>query len=352
MCAEHASKPASACRVACVRWGVFFLALWVGATQASAQSEPETIEDSASPETRFRLPKALQRSEDNVLPRVLGPVHLRDDPRGEIPPQPADIEELLRRYYPTWDWVKKPEEVRLTPEERGHSVVWQPDAGACYTAVGFDHQLSDFEARQKENDGKLPWWEAGADIDIQIRDAETKALIAEDLSREILAKVEWCSEGRAVLIEVRLGVPEDVSSTVEVSWGVAVDTSTLAPLRFTGRDALTQRLKWAQSVVTPRGEARSAPAVFEVHGPTLMYAHVRPPAKGCDVLIAIGEAGIQDVSLAHDDARMLPHDFADYPLAAVPICATKEGDDATHEVLVGIRTGKGRVALQRFGFSR
>lgn len=351
MCAEPANTRHSARPSAYMRWAIALLLL-CGTPHARAQTTPDSLSDAQTTERRFPLPEALQRSEDNVLPRVLGPVELRADARGKIPPQPKDIEELLIRYFPTWTWVKTPATVQLSDASRGHTHPWQPEAGACYVAIGFDHSLSSFQARQKEQDGKLPWWEAGADIDIQIRDAQTKELIAEDLSREILAMVQWCSDGRPVTIEVRLGVPEDVSDTVDVSWGVAVDPSTLAPLRFTGRDALTQRLKWAQSIVTPRGEARSAPAVFEAHGPTLMYAHVRPPAQGCDVLIAIGEAGIQDLSLAHDDARMLPHDFSDYPLAAVPICAAKDGEESTHEVLVGIRAGKGRVALQRFGFPR
>lgn len=315
--------------------------------QAGAETPPEEATTTDLP-----LPKALQRSEENVLPRVTGPVHLRDDARGKIPEQPQDIDALLTRFFPTWTWVETPQDIELTRAVHAHSVVWQPEVGACYVGIGFDHQLRTFEQRQREHGGKLPWWEGGADIDIQIRDAQTDALIAEDLSREILAKVQWCSDGRPVRIEVRLGVPEDAPPEVDVAWGVAVDPSTLAPLRFAGPDALTQRLKWAQSIVTPRGEARSAPAVFEVHGPTMMYAHVRPPADGCDVLIAIGEAGIQDLSLAHDDARMLPNDFALYPLAAIPICANKDGSEASQEVLVGVRTGQGRVALQRFGFSR
>lgn len=330
----------------------FSLAIESGAPRGYAQTQSRDAGKEAPSDEGFRLPKALQRSEENVLPRVLGPVRLRDDVRGKIPPQPQSIDALLSRYFPTWAWARAPQELELTRETHAHSLVWQPEAGACYVGIGFDHQLRTFEERQRETNGKLPWWEGGADIDIQVRDAQTDALIAEDLSREILAKVQWCSDGRPVRIEVRLGVPADAPSHVDVSWGIAVDSSTLAPLRFSGRDALTQRLQWAQSIVTPRGEARSAPAVFEVHGPTMMYAHVKPPAAGCDVLIAIGEAGVQDLSLAHDDARMLPNDFSLYPLAAVPICATKDDDDATHEVLVGVRTGQGRVALQRFEFSR
>lgn len=325
-------------------------ALWGAAQVAYAQEDAS--DETVDADDPFHLPEALQRSEDQVLPKVLGPVHLRDDARGKIPAQPVDIQELLERFYPTWTWAKTPERIRLTPEDRDVRVYWEPEAGACYAGVAIDHAVADFEARQGASDSERPWWEAGADIDIQIRDAETEALIVEDLSRQLMPKVQWCSDGRPVRVDVRLGVPEDAADTVDVTWGIAVDQSTLAPLRFAGRDALAQRLLWAQSVVTPRGEARTAPAVFEVHGPTLMYAHVRPPEHGCDVLIAIGEAGVQDLSLAHEDETLLPHDFAAYPLAAVPVCASDDSDASTQEILVGVRRGQGRVALQRFGFSR
>lgn len=331
-------------------WALSSVCLWGADTAAYA--EDVTPQHAGEDENPFHLPEVLQRSEEHILPKVLGPVHLREDARGVIPEQPMDIAELLRRFYPTWAWAKTPEDATLTPEERGIQVYWEPEAGACYVGLAIEHAVADFAARQKDADGELPWWEAGADVDIQIRDAESEALIAEDLSRQLMPKVEWCSDGRPVRVDVRLGVPEDAADQVDISWGIAVDESSLAPLRFSGRDALAQRLLWAQSIVTPRGEARTAPAVFEVHGPTLMYAHVRPPASGCDVLIAIGEAGIQDLSLAHEDEAMLPHDFATYPLAAIPVCAPKNDSTSTQEVLVGIRQGQGRVALQRFGFSR
>src|SRR5690625_2846367 len=153
-----------------------------------AQTGSETPPEEATT-TDLPLPKALQRSEENVLPRVKGPVHLRDDARGKIPEQPQDIDALLTRFFPTWTWVKAPEDIELTRAVHAHSMVWQPEVGACYVGIGFDHQLRTFEQRQREHGGKLPWWEGGADIDIQIRDAQTDALIAEDLSREILAKV-------------------------------------------------------------------------------------------------------------------------------------------------------------------
>lgn len=328
------------------------LAIACSSPTAWAQDSGELGTVEASPSGEDALPDALKSTVDEVLPRVLGPVNLREDSRGKIPPQPVDIEEVLSRFFPTWHWVRPPEELTLIPDDHSLRVDWAPDAGACYVALAFDHHIASFEERQEAAGGRLAWWEAGADLDIQVRDAATGELIAEDLSRELIPKVQWCSDGRAVRFDVRLGVPEDAPTSVDVSWGVAVDASTLPPLRFASGDGLTQRLQWAQSVVTPRGKARSAPTVFEVRGATLIHAHVRPPAEGCDVLVAIGEAGVKDIALAQDDATMLPNDFALFPLAAVLICADEEGANPTQEVLVGVREGKGRVALQRFGFSR
>lgn len=320
--------------------------------QSDDDNEPSRGAEESPSDGSVELPDALKSTVEEVLPRVMGPVRLREDPRGEIPPQPVDIGELLTRFFPTWHWARPVEEVTLIPDDHSLRVEWTPDAGACYVALAFDHQMADFEARQMEAGGKLAWWEAGADVDIQVRDASNNALIAEDLSRGLIPKVQWCSDGRPVVVDVRLGVPADAPMSVDVSWGIAVDASTLPPLRFAGSDGLTQRLQWAQSVVTPRGRAKSAPAVFDVDGPTLIHAHVRPPAEGCDVLVAIGEAGVKDIALTQDDATMLPNDFAMFPLAAVLICAAEEGENSTQDVLVGVRQGQGRVALQRFGFSR
>lgn len=331
--------------------------LCCSASTAWAQDDDESAQPSRTTETppsggSVELPDALKSTVEDALPRVLGPVRLREDPRAQIPAQPSDIEEVLSRFFPTWHWARAPQELTLIPEDPSLRVEWTPEAGACYVAVAFDHNLADFEQRQSEAGGKLAWWEAGADVDIQVRDAASGGLIAEDLSRGLIPQVHWCSDGQPVVLDVRLGVPADAPRSVEVSWGIAVDASTLPPLRFSGVDGLTQRLQWAQSVVTPRGQAQSAPAVFEVNGATLIHAHVRPPDEGCDVLIAIGEAGVQDVALARDDSTMLPNDFALFPLAAVPICADETNGNQTQSILVGVRAGKGRVALQRFEFSR
>lgn len=321
--------------------------------QSKEDGEPKPQTTDASPSgDSVELPEALKGTVEETLPRVLGPVRLREDPRAKIPAQPTDIEEILSRFFPTWHWARAPQELTLIPDDPSLRVEWKPEAGACYAALAFDHTLADFEARQRDAGGKLAWWEAGADLDIQVRDAATGGLIAEDLSRGLIPKVHWCSDGQPVVLDVRLGVPADAPRSVDVSWGIAVDASTLPPLRFSRDDGLTQRLQWAQSVVTPRGQAQSAPAVFEVNGATLIHAHVRPPEEGCDVLIAIGEAGVKDLALAQDDSTMLHNDFALFPLAAVPICADEQNVNSTQKVVVGVREGQGRVALQRFGFSR
>lgn len=302
------------------------------------------------------VPDVLRRVVDERLAPVDGPLRLRADPRGQAPPPPEDLNAYKSRFFPTWRWVREPEHLTLRPEAREHREVWEPRAGACYVALAIDTALASWTERQAQSRRVLAWWEAGADVDIQIRDAATGKLIAEDLSRQLSPRVRWCSDGSAVTVDVRLGVPADAPESVDVAWAIAVDESTLPPLRFHASSPLAQRLLWAQSVVAPRSEARSAPAVFTADGPTLIHAVVPVPTQGCELLVVVGEAGIQDLSVAFDPPVQVPGtvitgDFADNALASVPVCASASGE-AERRVVIGVREGSGRVALQRFLFVR
>lgn len=314
------------------------------------ESRPRANDESQVIPWSEQLPEALRRVDNERLQPVDGPLRLRADARGQIPKQPTSLESFQTRFFPTWRWVRPAEELTLQPEARGHRVHWEPIAGACYVALAWDKALATFEERQQESDRTLAWWEAGADIDIQIRDASTDELIVEDLSRELLPKVVWCSDGSPVTVEVRLGVPADAPASVDVVWGIAVDARSLPPLRFRGGSPLAQRLLWAQSIVAPRSAARSAPAVFEAKGATLVRALVQRPAQGCELLIAVAEAGVNDLSMAFEGGREAAGDFSDSTIAAVPNCAADEGP-LERTLLIGVRAGEGRIALQRFSFT-
>lgn len=297
-----------------------------------------------------QLPAPLRRVQTDSFAPVEGPTQLRADPRGVIPPQPTSLEEMRARFFPTWPWERSPEILALRPEAREQSTRWQPQAGACYAAIAWDAALATWEDRKAASARTLAWWEAGADIDIQVRDAVTGVLIAEDLSRELLPRVSWCSDGREVRIDVRLGVPADAPPEVEVHWGVAIDPQSQPALRFTAGDQpLVQRLRWAQSIVAPRSRALSAPAWFEVEGSALVRGRVPVPRTGCELLVVVGEAGIQDLAVALEDREPAQGDFSAGPMVALPICADGSGADEWR-FLVGVRAGEGRVAVQRFSF--
>lgn len=318
--------------------------------ESRADADVSNGEDDASIPWTQQLPEALRRVDNERLPPVDGPTRLRADSRGQVPAQPVSLEAFQSRFFPTWRWVRPAEEVTLRPEARGRRVQWQPIAGACYVALAWDKQLATFAQRQQQSSRELAWWEAGADLDIQIRDAATDELIAEDLSRELLPKVVWCSDGSPVIVEVRLGVPADAPESVEVVWGIAADARSLPPLRFRGSSPLAKRLLWAQSIVAPRSAARSAPAVFDTNGATLVRAEIPLPEQGCELLIAVGEAGVRDLSIAFEGGREAIGDFSDGALAALPICAAADGPPS-RTLVIGVRAGEGRVALQRFSFT-
>lgn len=297
------------------------------------------------------LPEALQRVETDRLPPVDGPLRLRADPRGVIPEQPRSLQEFQERFFPTWRWARSPENIDLSPEQREHRVRWEPEAGVCYAAFAIDTALASFPDRKKESEEPLLWWEGGTDIDIQIRDADSQRLITEDLSRQLSPRAMWCSDGRPVTVDVRLGVPADAPEHVQVAWGIVVDEQSLAPLRFEGvADPLAQRLLWAQTIVAPKGRALSAPIWFDAVGATKVQGSVSAPEQGCEVLVAVGGAGILDVAIAMGDGRDALGDFAtEGALAAVPLCRNAALGERI-EFVVGVRQGIGRVALQRFSF--
>lgn len=297
-----------------------------------------------------QLPEPLRGVEAERFEPIEGPTQLRADPRGVIPPQPTSLEEMRSRFFPTWPWVRSPEVLTLRPEAREQSARWQPERGACYAAFAWDAALVTWEDRKAESSRALAWWEAGADIDIQVRDAETGTLIAEDLSRDLLPRVTWCSDGRALRIDVRLGVPADAPPEVEVHWGVAIDPQSQPPLRFAaGERLLDQRLRWAQSIVAPRSRASSAPVLFDVEGTALVRAQVPLPQTGCQLLVAVGEAGILDLAVALEGREPAQADFSDGAMVALPICADDSHEESL-QVVFGVRSGEGRVAVQRFSF--
>ncbi len=294
------------------------------------------------------LPAELHQPQEEEYPPVAGPTNLRADPRGKIPEQPKTISEFAQRFYPTFPWALKPATTHLDEENPHMQRKWQPREGACYVLMAMDEQHQEADKLRKRSHRELAWWEMGADVDVRVMRQRDDTVIALDNSRLLLASAMWCSDGSPVVLSVELGVPADVDRTVDVAWGVAVVPNTLPALRYGGNDALTRRLNWAQSMVAPRGEARSAPIVVNMTGPTWMTIHTERPESGCEIMLAVSEPSILDMSLAYEVPEWVAGDFEARDIAVLPVCAAEADEPETQEMIIGVRAGAGRIVLQRF----
>lgn len=291
------------------------------------------------------LPSALQEPTRDRLPPVEGPIHLEADPRVVRSVPPWDVNDYRTRFFPTWSWAREPDTLTLSAERQDVRVTWSPQAGACYVVLAVDPTLEAYAERSKTPGFR--WYEVGNDIDVQIRRASDGRLIAEDLTREAFPRVAWCSDGEEVQIDFRLPIPEEADPTVNVVWGVAVDTATLPPLRFDAANPLLSRLMWAHSVVVPRGKAISAPVVFQASGPSMVQMEFPRPRAGCEAVIAVGEPTVEALALTVDNDPKSPGDYGGTDLAAIRVCADDDAP-ALVSLLVAVRAGEGRVAVQRF----
>lgn len=292
-----------------------------------------------------QLPSALQRPTSDRLPPVEGPVHLAVDPRAVTHVPPWDADAYRTRFFPTWRWARPVESLTLSAQQQDVRVRWSPTAGACYAVLAVDPTLEAYAERAKVPGFR--WYEVGNDIDVQVRRAKDGSLISEDLSREAFPRVQWCSDGDDVTIEFRLPIPSESDPTVDVVWGIAVDPTTLPPLRFEGSSPLSRRMVWAHSIVVPRGRAVSAPVIVHAPGPTLVQLEFPRPARGCEAIVAVGEPTVEALAVAIDDAPQLPGDYGGKDIAAVHVCADATAP-ALVQVVVAVRAGEGRVAVQRF----
>lgn len=291
------------------------------------------------------LPPALQRPVSDRLPPVEGPLHLADDPRAAMHVPPWDVDAYRTRFFPTWRWARPIDTLTLSAQQQDVRVRWSPIAGACYVVLAVDPTLQGYAERAKVPGFR--WYEVGNDIDVQVRSAADGRLLSEDLSREAFPRVRWCSDGDDVTIDFRLPIPSESDPTVDVLWGIAVDPTTVAPLRFEGSSPLNRRLVWAHSIVVPRGRAVSAPVIVHAPGPTAVQLEFPRPTTGCEAVVAVGEATVEALAVAIDDGPTSPGDYGGKDIAAVHVCADPRAP-ALVQVVVAVRAGEGRVAVQRY----
>lgn len=313
-----------------------------GASEASATPSERT-----SPEGTPDLPWALQQGTVDRFPPVDGPVRLREDPRGAIPPQPDSLRDVQQRFFPVWRVARPAEAHTLTTDATRMNFEFQPEPGVCYVAIAWNQALGDFAERQLAAGGTLRWWESGADIDAQVRTFASDVLIAEDLTREAYPRVRWCSDGTRVRVLVRIARPDEAPDTVNFEWMIAEDPTTVYPQRFAGETPLARRLQWAKSVVIPRGRAISAPAIVRFARPGIVNVQQERPAEGCDVLVAVGEPTVTSLQMAVTGDRRVAGDFRGSDLAAFPLCADEESAPVVR-IALAVRDGYGAVALARY----